>query len=203
MSRPAARSAALRLRGASTTSSSAGTEAMLPLNPLVTKRLNACLIDKRLSGGDAPQSALRGGPARLPDHPRAALAEADRRIAVSPAMGAEDDLVAILQICASLAGVQRNRALPGMAELVETSPAFLGRSRDRAASENVTGQQITAAASVMRDELRRGPIQVQRVAARHAVRFERLLAHLPRQQQRFELDVEGARALVVIVPEIA
>jgi len=27
---------------------------MLPLNPLVTERLNACLIDKRLSGGDAP-----------------------------------------------------------------------------------------------------------------------------------------------------
>jgi hypothetical protein len=44
----------LRLRGASTTSSSAGTEAMLPLNPLVTERLNACLIDKRLSGGNAP-----------------------------------------------------------------------------------------------------------------------------------------------------
>src|SRR5690348_12493661 len=119
-----------------------------------------------------PSPPCPGGPARLSDHSRAALAKADRRIAVAPAMGAEDDLVAVLQICAGLAGVQRNRALPGMAQLVEASPAFLGLSRDRAASENVAGQQITAAASVMRDELRHGPIQVQRVAARHAVRFE-------------------------------
>src|SRR5207237_3274334 len=80
-------------------------------------------------------------------------------------MGAENDLVAVLQICAGLAGVQRNRALPGMAELVETSPAFLRRSRDRAASENVTGQQITAAASVMRDELRHGPLRSGRLLA--------------------------------------
>jgi hypothetical protein len=47
--------------GASVTSSSAGTEAMLPLNPLVIKGLNACLIDKRLSGGDASQASRAAG----------------------------------------------------------------------------------------------------------------------------------------------
>jgi hypothetical protein len=51
----------LRLLGASVTSSSAGTEAMLPLNPLVIKGLNACLIEKRLSGGDASPASLAAG----------------------------------------------------------------------------------------------------------------------------------------------
>jgi hypothetical protein len=34
---------------------------MLPLNPLVIKRLNACLIEKRLSGGDASPAGFAAG----------------------------------------------------------------------------------------------------------------------------------------------
>ena len=53
---------------------------------------------------------------------------------------------------------------------------------------------------MMRDQLRHGPIQVERVAARHPVRREILFAHRLGQQQGFELDVEGAGALVLLVP---
>src|SRR4029077_683269 len=97
----------------------------LPLNPLVTKPLNARLIDRGLIGGAHP--ARRAGFARhpsasgnrspLPDNARPALAEADRRKAVTPAMSPEDDLVAVCEKGAGLAGVQRGRALAGIAQL--------------------------------------------------------------------------------------
>ena len=55
-----------------------------------------------------------------------------------------------------------------------------GRARDRAGAEQIAGHQVAAAAGVVRDELRQGPVEVGRVAVRHAVRRQALLAHLPR-----------------------
>src|SRR5207253_9484178 len=119
---------------------------------------------------------------RSRDDPRTALAEADRRIPVAPAMGSEDHLIAVCQIGAGLAGMEGDRALAGVAQLAQAAVALGGRPRDRAAAENIAGQQVAAAAGVVRDELRDGPVKVQRVAARHPVRREALLAHLRGQQ---------------------
>src|SRR5438067_11534434 len=124
--------------------------------------MNAWFIDKGLKR----QCDWIGG-AALPDDACATLAEADRRIAVAPAVRAENDLVAVLEIGARFAGMQGDRALAGMAQLVQTSPTFFRFSGNRAAAEEIAGQQIAATASVMCDELRHGPIQIQRVAARH------------------------------------
>src|SRR5437667_1896043 len=97
-------------------------------------------------------------------HPCAAFTEADRRVTVAPAMGAEDDLVAVCQIGAGLAGMEGDRALAGVAQLAQAAVALGGRSRDRATAENIAGQQVAAATGVVSDELRDGPVKVQRVA---------------------------------------
>src|SRR5438067_10354819 len=140
--------------------------------------MNAWFIDKGLKR----QCDWIGG-AALPDDACATLAEADRRIAVAPAMRAEDDLVTVLEIGARFAGMQGDRALAGMAQLVHAPPSLFALSGDCAAAEEIAGQQIAAAAGVMRNKLRDGPIQIQRVAARHPVRFEAFFAHLLCQEQ--------------------
>src|SRR6202035_4557450 len=76
------------------------------------------------------------------DDPGTAFAEADRRVAVAPAMGAEDHLVAVLEKRPGLAVVEGDRALAGVAQFAQAAIALFGRSRDCAAAENVAGQQI-------------------------------------------------------------
>src|SRR6202035_4035415 len=62
-----------------------------------------------------------------------AFAEADRRIAVASAMGAEDHLVAVLEKRSGLAVVEGDRALAGVAQFAQAAITLGGRSRDRAA----------------------------------------------------------------------
>src|SRR3954469_3150831 len=92
-----------------------------------------------------PNAAL-GVPPSVSNDAGAALAKADRRIAVPPAMGAEDHLVAAFEIGAGLARGQRDVARPSGAQLAEAAVALGGRPGDRAAAENVAGQQVAAAA---------------------------------------------------------
>src|SRR2546421_7679076 len=85
-------------------------------------------------------------PAGASNDPGAALAKADRGIALAPAMRTEDHLVAGFKIGAGLAGGQADGAGAGGAELAQTAVALCGWPRNRAAAEDVAGQQVAAAA---------------------------------------------------------
>src|SRR5260370_5979301 len=134
--------------------------------------------------------------------PGAALAEADWGVALARAMGAEDRLVAVFEKRPRLTRFEGDRALAVGADLHQAAIAPDGRPRDRAAAEDVARQQVAAAAGVMRDELRHRPVEIQRVAVRHAMRREAFFAHRGCQQEGFECDVEGAALLVRLVPEV-
>src|SRR5262249_9112876 len=134
--------------------------------------------------------------------PRPAFAKPDRRIAVAPAMGAEDRLVAVLEKAACLAAAQGQGAGAVLALLAEAAPALLGLARDRAAAKQVTGDQIASAAGVVGAQLRQRPVQVCRVAVRDAVGRQTLLAHPRREDEGLERNIDGAMLLVVLVEEI-
>src|SRR5260221_10711862 len=98
----------------------------------------------------------------LRDDAGAAFAEADRRVAVAPAVRPEDHLVAVREVGAGLAGMQCGRAGSGLAQFAGAAIPFRAGSRDRAAAEQVARQQVAAAASGVRAPLRHGPVEVGR-----------------------------------------
>src|SRR6266542_661654 len=112
------------------------------------------------------------------ENPGAAFAKSYRGETVTPTMGAEDCLVAIFEKRAGLARCEADRALAVLALLAEAAPARLGRARDRAGAEKVAGLQIASAAGVVGDELGQCPVEVCRIALRHAMRRHPPLAHL-------------------------
>src|SRR6266568_4364079 len=124
------------------------------------------------------QSARQFRAERMLDHPGAALAKADGGEAVAPAMGAEDRLVAVFEKRPGLARCKADRALAVLALLAEAAPARLGRARNRAGAEEIAGLQVAAAAGVVGDELSQRPVEVCRIALRHAMRRQSPLAHL-------------------------
>src|SRR5712671_2163878 len=79
---------------------------------------------------------------------RAAFAEADAGEARSLAVAAEDDLVAILEKPALLAGRQRDWLPAAFAQLQEARPAVRLRARHRARAHQVANFEIAAAARV-------------------------------------------------------
>src|SRR5579884_3235346 len=125
-----------------------------------------------------PSASTISGPPPLWDDAGAALAETDRHGAFAPAMGAEDRLVAVREKGAGLARRQRDPSLAVLRQFHQAAPAFRRRAGDRAGAEDVAGFEIAAARAVMRDELRDRPIEVGRVARRHAVRRQPFVAHL-------------------------
>ena len=117
----------------------------------------------------APSTALTRGP--LPPHfvrgrmltrrqqHRAAFAEADARIILFGAKAFEDDLVAVLDEAALLAGRQRDRLAPARGKFEEAAPAILLRPGHGARADEIADDEIAAVAGVMRDHLRHGPIR--------------------------------------------
>src|ERR1700693_4836395 len=97
-----------------------------------------------LVGGLSPLGAVLKAP--FLNNPGAALAEADRHIALAPAMGAKDRLVAVFEKGAGLAGFEAGRALAVGADLHQAAVALDSRPGDRAAAENVARQQVAAVA---------------------------------------------------------
>src|ERR1700719_1574803 len=93
----------------------------------------------------------------------AALAKADRRAPVLPAMGAEDHLVPVLQKCAGFPGGEHYLPLAVGAQLHQAAIALWRRPGYRAGAEQIAGDEIAAAASVVRDQLRRGAVKGGRV----------------------------------------
>src|SRR4029079_10958480 len=88
----------------------------------------------------------------------AALTEADPRCAVSLAMRAEDDGVAVIQEGAGLAARQARGLASAFVQSHQTSERARLAARHRAAAEEITGLEIAAVRSVMRHELRDGPV---------------------------------------------
>src|SRR5580692_10465073 len=98
-----------------------------------------------------------GSTARRRDH-AAALAEADAGAARAIAVGAEDDLVAVLQEAARLAVRQGDRIAAARGELEQAAAALVLRPRAGAAAHEVADLEVAAVAGVMRDHLRDRPV---------------------------------------------
>ena len=80
----------------------------------------------------------------------AAFAETDARIILFGAKAFEDDLVAILDKAALLAGRQRDRLAPARGELEEAAPAILVWPGHGARAEEIADHKIAAVAGVIR-----------------------------------------------------
>ena len=104
----------------------------------------------------------------------------------------DDHVVAVLEKPARLAGRKRNRLAPAFGDFQEAAEAARCRTGDRAGAEQVAGVEVAAAAGVMRDQLRHGPIEVARVAVGQAMGREIPVAHALGEQQDLqpEVDVE-------------
>src|SRR6185312_12514293 len=87
-------------------------------------------------------------------------------------------------------------------QLEQAAEAVARRAADRAGAEQIAGIEVAATAAVMRDELRHGPIEIGALGLRQALWRHALAAHRPGDDQRLERDIEGAGALVRLVPEI-
>src|SRR5262245_55307636 len=96
-------------------------------------------------------------PRALRNDPPPAITEADGRKPVAPRAGPKDDLVAVLQVGACLAGGQAQLSLPVMRQLAEAAIARLVGRGYRAAAEEIAWLQVAAAARVVRDHLRESP----------------------------------------------
>src|SRR6185437_6039844 len=96
---------------------------------------------------------------------------------------------------------QRHRFLAAARQLEQAAAALAARRRDGARAEKIAGSQIAAVGGVMRDHLRRRPIEVPRIAGRQAMRREARFAHRLGLDQQIERDVESARRLIVLVEQ--
>src|SRR6185312_1864272 len=109
--------------------------------------------------------------------------------------------VAILEKAPRFAARQRHRFLAAARELEQAAAALAARRRDGARAEEIAGSQIAAVGGMMRDHLRRRPIEVPRIAGRQAMRREARFAHRLGLDQQIERDVESARRLIVLVEQ--
>src|SRR5207237_9887159 len=107
------------------------------------------------------------------------------------AMGAEDYLVAILDEGTDFPRGKRYLPLAVGAQLHQAAVALRRRPGDRPGAEQIAGGEIAAAASMVRDQLGEGPVEVGRVARRHSVRGQVLGAQAPGHQQYSEGNVAG------------
>src|ERR1700691_1556864 len=95
---------------------------------------------------------------RRQDH-RAAFAEADARKARLGAKAAGDDLGAVLDETALVAGRHWDRLASARREFEETAPARFVRAGTGARAEEVADREIAAVAGMMGDHLRDGPVR--------------------------------------------
>src|ERR1700726_2289320 len=98
-----------------------------------------------------------------------AFAKADAHVAFTAAVRAQDHAVAILQEAARFARGQLDAAPAAGRDLKETAEPFRLRARARAGAEQAPRPQVAAAATVMGDELRHGPIEMPCIAGREAM----------------------------------
>src|SRR5258708_6565060 len=117
-------------------------------------------------------------------------------------MGAQDDLVAPFEEATRLPRSERERLAATLGQLQQAAEALARRAADGAGAEEVAGVKIAAAAAVMRDELRHGPVELGAVGLRQALRRQPLAAHRLGEEERLERDVERAGTLVRLIPEI-
>src|SRR4051794_24612770 len=137
------------------------------------------------------------GPSCRRQNGAAAFAEADGDIAVALGLGAEHHGVAILEEAPLLAIRQRDRLAAALGDLQQRAEAVLGGGGDGAAAEEVARHQVAAAAGVVRQHLREGPVEVAGVGQREAER-----PALPGDQRDLHRQVERALRLVFLVPQV-
>jgi len=98
------------------------------------------------------------------DDPSRAFPEPDAGQAGPLAEATKDDFIAVFEERARLASGQA-KGFGAMLHLEEASFRALLRPGDGTGSEQVAGAQVAAAAGVMRDELRRSPVEIAQIAA--------------------------------------
>src|SRR5688572_17109167 len=121
-----------------------------------------------------------------------ARSEANPPEALTLAIPAQRDLVAISQVAALFTAWQRERLSSIRGELQKTAAIVILGTRDGTGSEQIAGSQVAAVAGVMRQQLCRGPIQVAKRTAADADRRDALLAHPFRAHSDLELDIDTA-----------
>src|SRR5207248_4825676 len=118
-------------------------------------------------------------------------AEADPQ-AFARAVGAHDDLVAVLEEGPLLPRRQRGALRAAPRELEQAAARRLRLARDRAAGEQIAWTQVAAVRGVVRDDLAERPVHVAKVAAAEADRLDVALAHLRGREEHIDDDVERA-----------
>src|SRR5262245_58274894 len=126
-------------------------------------------------------AVCNGGPSRAARSDRggdrpAALAEANGRKPLTPAVRAHDHRVAVLEEAAALAGCERDRPTASGRDLEQAAERAVVGAGDRAGAENVARPQVAAATGVMGDELRDRPVEIARVAGRQPMCGEPFVA---------------------------
>src|SRR5260370_35028775 len=104
-------------------------------------------------------------------------------------MGAQDDLVAILEKATHLPRSERERLAATLGQLQQAAEGLARRAADGARAEEVAGVKIAAAAARMRGKLRHGPVELGAVALRQALRRPPPGPHRHRDEERRAPDV--------------
>src|SRR3954471_21000288 len=127
----------------------------------------------------------------------AAFAEADAGGAVvAAAKRAEHHLVAVLEECALLSVLQRDRLRAARGDFQEAAAAVVLRARAGAGADEVADLQVAAAGRMVSDHLRHGPVDGRKRAAAQPERFFAGRTHFLGCEKTLERDVEPAARAV-------
>src|SRR3954465_10363501 len=131
-----------------------------------------------------------------------ALAEADRREALSAGAGAQEHLVAVLKKASLFTGLEAHRPLSTLGGFEQAAAASLIGCRDCARAEEIARPEIAAVAGVVRNHLRNRPIHVPGAAQRQSVWAQAFLLEPRREQKDLKFEIQAALTLVSLVPQI-
>src|ERR1700742_1365121 len=170
-------------------------------NPFVHQRMNSRIrLLSRAVGAmlivlSEPRSGKLGGYGR--QHLTAHLAKSDRCRAVPLAPSPKDHGVPILEKGALLVLTDLERQAAALAQFDQRSRLGRRGSRLRAAAEQIAGAQIAPIDSVMRYQLRDGPIRIPETRLGKALGRLAAPTHFRGLDQGLEPDVDGAGLTVV------
>ena len=120
-----------------------------------------------------------------------ALAERDTGQAFAFAEAAQDDLVAVGEEFAEVAGGQAEGDGAALGDFEHAALRAGMWAGDGAAGQDVSGEQIAAVAGVVREHLREGPVEVAKVAGAEPGGWETVYTHVGGGEEYFKGDVEA------------
>src|SRR5688500_4426324 len=124
-------------------------------------------------------------------HDAPAFAEADPRRPLPVTPASHDHFIAVAEERSALAGGQRDRLGTAPRSLQEAPAGVGGRTRYRAAGDQIARAEIASVRGVVSDQLRDRPVHVAEAAAAQSEWIDLLIPHTLRLDRHFKREIDG------------